>query len=84
MATRKTTKTTKPTTKPTTKTTTKASTTQRVQSKKTVAPRTATSTTSHDDIARRAYLLFEERGYEHGHHAEDWLAAEAELGARTV
>lgn len=34
---------------------------------------------THDDIARRAYALFEERGREHGHHIEDWLRAEREL-----
>ena len=27
----------------------------------------------------RAYRLFEERGYEHGHDLEDWLRAEAEV-----
>jgi len=32
-----------------------------------------------DSIRTRAYQLFEERGYEHGHDLEDWLAAEAEL-----
>jgi HSP20 family protein len=31
------------------------------------------------EIARRAYELFEERGYEHGHDFEDWARAEAEL-----
>lgn len=30
-------------------------------------------------IAERAYVRFCERGYEHGHDVEDWLAAEAEL-----
>jgi hypothetical protein len=32
-----------------------------------------------EDIARRAYQLFEERGGEHGHDLEDWLQAEGEL-----
>jgi hypothetical protein len=32
-------------------------------------------------IARRAYELFLERGGQPGHHTEDWLAAERELGA---
>jgi hypothetical protein len=27
----------------------------------------------------RAYHLFEQRGYEHGHDLEDWLQAEAEV-----
>lgn len=30
-------------------------------------------------IRRRAYELYERRGREHGHEAEDWLQAEAEL-----
>ena len=30
-------------------------------------------------IARRAYELFEGRGYKHGHDLEDWLKAQAEL-----
>jgi len=33
----------------------------------------------HAVIARRAYELFEGRGYEHGHDLEDWLKAQAEL-----
>jgi hypothetical protein len=32
-----------------------------------------------DDIAARAHQRFVERGGEHGHDVEDWLAAEAEL-----
>ena len=34
----------------------------------------------HDDIARRAYERFCERGGEHGHDMEDWLLAERDLG----
>ncbi len=30
-------------------------------------------------IRLRAYQLFEERAYEHGHDIEDWLRAEAEV-----
>src|SRR5687768_15158905 len=33
----------------------------------------------HDDIARRAYQLYEERGREHGRDQEDWYQAEREL-----
>jgi len=33
----------------------------------------------HGVISRRAYELFEARGYEHGHDLEDWFRAEAEL-----
>ena len=32
-----------------------------------------------DDIARRAYELYEERGCEHGRDFDDWLLAEHEL-----
>ena len=34
---------------------------------------------STEDIARRAYELFLERGGEHGHDVEDWLRAESEI-----
>jgi len=30
-------------------------------------------------IRQRAYHLFEQRGFEHGHDMEDWLQAEAEV-----
>lgn len=30
-------------------------------------------------IRMRAYELFEQRGYQHGHDLEDWLHAEAEV-----
>ncbi|HEX4451213.1 MAG TPA: DUF2934 domain-containing protein [Kofleriaceae bacterium] len=30
-------------------------------------------------VAARAYERFAERGFEHGHDVEDWLAAEAEI-----
>jgi len=33
---------------------------------------------NHDEIARRAYELFEERGREPGHEWEDWFRAERE------
>ena len=32
-----------------------------------------------DDIARRAYELYERRGAEPGHDLDDWLNAEVEL-----
>jgi hypothetical protein len=38
---------------------------------------------SHEEIARRAYALFQERGGEHGDDLADWLRAEAELSARS-
>ena len=37
-----------------------------------------------EQIAARAYELFEARGHAHGHHDEDWLRAEAELCARPL
>src|SRR5688572_29765211 len=33
----------------------------------------------HEDIARRAYQLYEERGAEHGKDWQDWFEAEREL-----
>jgi len=38
----------------------------------------------HDEIARRAYELYEQRGGEHGHDCDDWLQAERELRQLTV
>jgi hypothetical protein len=35
-----------------------------------------------EEIRRRAYELFQERGGEHGRHDEDWQRAEAEIRAR--
>jgi DUF2934 family protein len=40
-----------------------------------------------EEIRRRAYEIYEERGREDGHDLDDWLRAEAEVigtGARTV
>jgi hypothetical protein len=34
---------------------------------------------THDDIARRAYQRYEDRGGEYGHDWEDWFQAEHEL-----
>jgi hypothetical protein len=34
---------------------------------------------TYEDIARRAYQLYEERGGEHGRDQEDWFQAEREL-----
>ncbi|PYR68514.1 MAG: DUF2934 domain-containing protein [Acidobacteria bacterium] len=39
---------------------------------------------THEDIARRAYQLFEDRGGEHGHDWDDWLQAERELRDEAV
>lgn len=45
------------------------------------APAKAKRVPTHDEIAARSYELFLARGGEHGHAEEDWLQAEAELGA---
>ena len=46
----------------------------------TVASSAVTRTVpTQDEIARRAYELYLERGGEHGHDVEDWQRAEAEL-----
>ena len=37
-----------------------------------------------DQIRRRAYELYEERGREEGHELEDWLRAEEEVRGRRV
>ena len=37
------------------------------------------NTPSHEEIARRAFELYEERGAEPGHEMRDWLDAESEL-----
>ena len=34
---------------------------------------------NHDDIRRRAYEIYQERGGLSGHELEDWLQAESEL-----
>lgn len=36
---------------------------------------------SHDDVARLAHRFWSERGFQHGHHEEDWFRAERELRA---
>jgi len=48
-------------------------------SSKTAAKSAAKGEPTHDDIAKRAYELYLERGSVEGHHEEDWLLAEAEL-----
>jgi Protein of unknown function (DUF2934) len=45
---------------------------------------TMTMTPSRDDVARRAYELFEARGAEPGHDIENWLDAERELSTTTT
>jgi hypothetical protein len=40
---------------------------------------TAIRSVSRDDIAALAHKYWAERGYQHGHDAEDWFRAEQEL-----
>jgi hypothetical protein len=55
----------------------------RKQSKKKSAPAPAdsasTASADQNEIARRAYRLYEERGRVPGHDLDDWLAAEEAL-----
>jgi len=37
-----------------------------------------------EEIRRRAYVLYEQRGREDGHDIDDWLRAEAELTAQPM
>lgn len=37
---------------------------------------------SHDEVAKLAHQFWSERGFQHGHHEEDWLRAEQTLGAK--
>ena len=46
--------------------------------------RNETMSPSRDDVARRAYELFEARGAEPGHDLENWLDAERELSGATT
>lgn len=44
--------------------------------------KTAPPTDLELEIRRRAYELYEQRGYTPGHESEDWLVAEQEILAR--
>ncbi len=58
---------------------------KRRASKMSAATETAvTATVPRDEIARRAYELYLNRGQEDGHDLEDWLRAEREITARAV
>jgi hypothetical protein len=50
----------------------------RTKGGRTQAPRKPSAPT-HEEIARRAYELFEKRGGEPGHEQEDWQQAEKDL-----
>ena len=66
----------------------KATQRKTVKASKTSAPvevkvtaRAKSSTPTVEATAKRAYELYLARGGEHGHDAEDWLQAEAELSS---
>jgi hypothetical protein len=42
-----------------------------------------TASVSEEQIRRRAYELYTQRGGTHGHHVDDWFRAEAELLGQT-
>jgi Protein of unknown function (DUF2934) len=44
--------------------------------------RTAAEANREEEVRRRAYELYEARGYGDGHDLEDWLEAEAEINDR--
>ncbi len=44
-----------------------------------VSSATAKAAPTHDEIAKRSFEIYLERGGEHGHAEEDWARAEAEL-----
>lgn len=44
---------------------------------------TSPSSPTHDEIARRAFEIFLDRGGNDGNDLEDWLQAEKEMRART-
>ncbi len=49
---------------------------------KRAAAASATATFGHDDIARRAYEIYEARGGTEGSALEDWVLAEQELSSQ--
>lgn len=52
---------------------------QTAKSRRPVSPAVISDLPSHDDIAARAYALYEARGGSHGDDLNDWLEAEHEL-----
>jgi Protein of unknown function (DUF2934) len=44
----------------------------------------ATDPNREEEIRRRAYALYEQRGREDGHDIDDWLRAEVELTGQTM
>ena len=52
---------------------------RKTTTKRKTTPKPAKHSPSEEEIRRRAYELFERRGGESGHEAEDWARAEREL-----
>jgi hypothetical protein len=67
------------------KTTTRKKTSASASAPKAIAPKKTSKSVeqihsvSRDQIAALAHKLWAERGYQHGHDAEDWLRAEQAL-----
>ncbi len=51
--------------------------------KKPTSPATESHPNLEEEIRRRAYELYEARGWEDGHDLDDWLQAEAEVVGTT-
>jgi len=49
-----------------------------------ITPNVVTDPKREEEIRRRAYVLYEQRGREDGHDVDDWLHAEAELTAQPM
>jgi len=47
-------------------------------------PQVASEPVPHDQIAARAYELYEQEGCVHGHDLDHWLRAESELGYAVI
>lgn len=47
-------------------------------------PNIVTDPNLEEEIRRRAYALYEQRGRKDSHDVDDWLRAEAELTAQTM
>lgn len=70
---------TKKTTTPRKRTSASASAPKTIAAKKTSAKVTQIRSVSHEEIAALAHKFWAERGFKHGHDAEDWLRAEQTL-----
>lgn len=77
-------------TETTKKTTTRKKTSASASAPKSIAPKKTSKnvqeirSVSREEIAALAHKLWAERGYQHGHDAEDWLRAEQALLGKTA